>query len=47
MYVSIGIHHPKPGKEREVLETMVRFGANALEGVDFEPLEYSDEVYRG
>jgi hypothetical protein len=26
MYVSIGIHHPKRGKEQAVLETMERFG---------------------
>ena len=26
MYVTIGIHHPKPGKEQEVLDSMVRFG---------------------
>jgi hypothetical protein len=26
MYVSIGIHHPKPGKEKALLETMVKFG---------------------
>ena len=89
MYVTLGIHHPKPGKEEAVLETMARFGeaqrghrglitvfawkddrtgaligtalwdrkedyeaarpgmSKALEGVDFEPLEFSAEVYRG
>jgi hypothetical protein len=89
MYVHMGIHHPKPGKEQAILETMDRFGkaqrgqkgliavfawkdevngtligtalwdtkadfeaarpfiVNALEGVDFEQLEYSAEVYRG
>jgi len=26
MYVTIGIHHPKPGKEGAVLEAMARFG---------------------
>ncbi len=26
MYVAIGIHHPKPGKEQALLETMKRFG---------------------
>jgi len=89
MYITIGIHHPKPGKEQDVLETMTRFGdaqrghkglitvfawkddatgaligtaiwdskndydvarpdmSKALEGVDFEPLDYSIEAYRG
>jgi hypothetical protein len=89
MYVTVGIHHPKPGKEQAILETMGRFGKaqrgkkglitvfawkddetgaligtafwdskadleaarpdmeEALEGVDFEPLEYSVEAYRG
>ena len=89
MFVTIGIHHPKPGKEQDILDTMARFGAaqlgkkglitvfawkdeetgaligtalwdskadyeaarpdmkKALEGVDFGPLEYSAEVYRG
>ena len=89
MYVSVGIHHPKPGMEQAILETMARFGEaqrgkrglitvfawkddktgaligtalwdsradfeaarldmeKALEGVDFEPLEYSVEAYRG
>ena len=89
MYVAIGIHHPKPGKEQAILETMMKFGEaqrgkkglitvfawkddktgaligtalwdskadyeaarpamqKALEGVDFEPLEFSAEVYRG
>ncbi len=89
MYVSVGIHHPKPGKEQAILETMMKFGnaqrghkglitvfawkddktgaligtalwdtksdfeaarpemSKALEGVDFEPLEYSVEAYRG
>jgi hypothetical protein len=26
VFVSIGIHHPKPGKEQAILETMKRFG---------------------
>lgn len=26
MYVSIGIHHPKPGKEERLLESMKKFG---------------------
>jgi heme-degrading monooxygenase HmoA len=26
VYVSVGIHHPKPGKEQTILETMTRFG---------------------
>lgn len=26
MYVSIGIHRPKPGKEQVMVESMVRFG---------------------
>ena len=89
MYVAIGIHHPKLGKEQAILETMMKFGEaqrgkkglitvfawkddktgaligtalwdskadyesarpdmqKALEGVDFEPLEFSAEVYRG
>jgi hypothetical protein len=89
MYVSVGIHHPKPGKEQAILETMKTFGnaqrghkglitvfawrddatgaligtalwdsksdyeaarpdmVKALDGVDFEPLEYSSEAYRG
>jgi hypothetical protein len=89
MYVTVGIHHPRPGKEKAILETMPRFGkaqrrkkglitvfgwkddetgaligtalwdakadyeaarpdmSKALEGVDFKPLEYSAEVYRG
>jgi len=89
VYVTIGIHHPKPGKEQTIIETMVKFGKaqrgkkglitvfawkdeetgaligtalwdtkadyeaarpdmdKALEGVDFEPLEYSADVYRG
>lgn len=89
MFVTIGIHHPKPGKEQAILDTMMRFGnahrghkglvtvfawkddatgaligtaiwdsksdceaarpdlAKALEGVDFEPLEYSAEAYHG
>lgn len=25
-YVTVGIHHPKPGKEQAILETMARFG---------------------
>ena len=89
MYVSVGIHHPKPGMEQAILQTMERFGKaqrgkkgliivfawkddktgalvgtalwdtkadfesarpdmeKALEGVDFAPLEYSVEAYRG
>jgi hypothetical protein len=89
VYVTIGIHHPKPGKEQAIIETMAKFGkaqrgkkglitvfawkdeetgaligtalwdtkadyeaarpdmSKALEGIDFEPLEYSAEVYRG
>jgi hypothetical protein len=89
MYVTIGIHHPKPGKEQTVLEAMAKFGkaqqghkglvtvfawkddatgaligtaiwdskgdydaarpdmAKALEGIDFGPLDYSVEAYRG
>jgi len=89
MYVTLGIHHPKPGKEQFILDAMARFGkaqrgqkglitvfawkddatgaligtalwdsksdfeaarpdmAKAIEGVDFEPLEFSAEVYRG
>jgi hypothetical protein len=89
MFVNIGIHHPKPGKEQEVLDSMQKFGKaqqgkkglitvfawkdeasgaligmalwdtkadfdaarpemmKALEGVDFEPLDYSVESYRG
>ena len=85
----MGIHHPRPGKEQAIIETMVKFGKaqrgkkglitvfawkdedtgaligtalwdtkadyeaaradmdKALEGVDFEPLEYSADVYRG
>jgi hypothetical protein len=31
MYITIGIHHPKPGKEQAVLETMIKFG-NAQHG---------------
>jgi len=26
MYVTIGVHHPKPGKEAALLETMKKFG---------------------
>ncbi|MDA4121946.1 MAG: hypothetical protein OK456_02050 [Thaumarchaeota archaeon] len=89
MYVTIGIHHPKPGMEQALLETMEKFGDaqrghrglitvfawkddktgaligtalwdtkedyeaarpdmnKALEGVDFEPLDFSVEAYRG
>jgi hypothetical protein len=89
MYVTIGVHHPKPGKEAALLESMKKFGdaqrghkgllfvfawkdeesgsligtafwdtkedwqaarpdmAKALEGVDFEELDYSSEVYKG
>ena len=31
MYITVGIHHPKPSKEQEVLETMIKFG-NAQHG---------------
>ena len=89
MFVSVGIHHPKPGMSDAILETMARFGkaqrgkkglitvfawkddetgaligtalwdskadyetarpdmVKALEGVDFEPMEFSAEAYRG
>jgi hypothetical protein len=89
MFVTVGIHHPKPGKEQAIIELMAKFGKaqrgkkglitvfawkdeesgaligtalwdtrsdyeaarpdmdKALEGVDFEPLEYSADVYRG
>jgi hypothetical protein len=26
MYLSIGVHHPKPGKEERLLESMKKFG---------------------
>jgi antibiotic biosynthesis monooxygenase len=26
MYVIMGVHHPKPGMEKELLETLERFG---------------------
>jgi Antibiotic biosynthesis monooxygenase len=26
MYIAVGIHHPKPGKEQAVLQTMAKFG---------------------
>ena len=26
MYVNIGIHHPKPGKEKDLLNAMAKFG---------------------
>jgi hypothetical protein len=89
MFVNVGIHHVKPGKEQELLESMKRFGeahrghrglimvfgwkdestgaligtalwntkedflaarpdlAKAVEGVDFEEIDTSTEVYRG
>ena len=89
MYVIVGIHRPKPGLERNVLEALGRFGkamqgrkglitfvvskddatgallgtalwdsksdyeaalpemSKEVEGIDFEPLELSSEVYRG
>lgn len=26
MYVTIGVHHPKPGKEQAILDSMMTFG---------------------
>jgi heme-degrading monooxygenase HmoA len=31
MFVSIGIHYPRPGKEKELIDSMGRFGA-AMKG---------------
>jgi hypothetical protein len=89
MYIIVGIHRPKPGKEQAVLEAIEKFGRaqrghkgaltlfawkddatgaligtaiwdskndyeaalpemiKEVEGIDFEPLEQSSEVYRG
>jgi hypothetical protein len=89
MYVSVGVHHPKPGMEGKLLESMKKFGEaerghkgllfvfawkdeesgaligtalwdrkedwlaampdmrKALEGVNFDELDYSAEAYRG